>query len=587
VKRTIDVANLFQEVPVLHFHPEGKVSGLDGMKVLKSRKKRVITLDIGPFDAAETVLISRENRVYHSQQLRNLTPQRCTYGYDILVYVGNGLFCRNCSESELMGELAGRNVPISQREIGFLGTKFIAYLAIAHQQSHQQLRDHMALGGGYILHMDGTCEGDSPHLFTGMDGIAKIVLDNIKLPSEKAELIVPFLREIKRRYGEPIALVHDMGQGILSAVKTVFDGIPDFICHIHFLRDIGKDLLEADYSKIRTRLAKHKIRAVLRRKAKALEEEVNGNPEATSHLLQSLDKGHLESALLESMPELAAYAMVHWALDTSGQLDGYGFPFDCQHLIFHQQLRDLHSLVTQYDLSAISRKSANRRAFLSLWRPLTKIMEDQQLTRAALHMQQKVVWFKKLREALAMAIPGEKEALNDDGLYADMNSIEEKVTAFREEVMADETVSEKIEYQKMIKQVDRYWEKLFADPIVADTPNGEVVIQPQRTNNILERFFRDLKRGNRKKTGAMSLNRTIKSMLSDTPLVKNLDNPEYVRILLDGCSTLEQRFERIDHRLVLDRLRAEQEKAGKLNPDMKRIIRFPDLPGRMMALMAS
>ncbi|MGB5619869.1 MAG: hypothetical protein WBM78_23725, partial [Desulfobacterales bacterium] len=56
-------------------------------------------------------------------------------------------------------------------------------------------------------HIDGTCEGDSPHLFTGIDGIAQIVLDNIKLPSEKAELLIPFFRQIRQQYGDPIALL--------------------------------------------------------------------------------------------------------------------------------------------------------------------------------------------------------------------------------------------------------------------------------------------------------------------------------------------------------------------------------------------
>ena len=106
--------------------------------------------------------------------------------------------------------MARQNVFISQRQIGFLGRKFITYLAIAHQESRQQLKAAMALRGGYILHLDGTCEGDRQHLFTGIDGIAEIVLDNIKLPSEKAELIVQFLQKIKQQYGDPIPLVHDM-----------------------------------------------------------------------------------------------------------------------------------------------------------------------------------------------------------------------------------------------------------------------------------------------------------------------------------------------------------------------------------------
>jgi hypothetical protein len=50
-----------------------------------------------------------------------------------------------------------------------------------------------------------------------------------------------------------------MGVGILAAVKEVFDRVPDFICHFHFLRDLGKDLLEADYDAIRQRLRQHAL----------------------------------------------------------------------------------------------------------------------------------------------------------------------------------------------------------------------------------------------------------------------------------------------------------------------------------------
>jgi transposase-like protein len=81
-----------------------------------------------------------------------------------------------------------------------------------------------------------------------------------------AEFLIPFFRQLKQQYGNPVALVHDMGQGILSAVNTVFKGIPDFICHFHFLRDIGKDLFEKEHSTIRDRLKKHKIRSLLKPK---------------------------------------------------------------------------------------------------------------------------------------------------------------------------------------------------------------------------------------------------------------------------------------------------------------------------------
>ncbi|MDF1594214.1 MAG: transposase, partial [Desulfobacterales bacterium] len=124
------------------------------------------------------------------------------------------------------------------------------------------------------------------------------------------------------------------------------------------------------------------------------------------------------------------------------------------------------------------------------------------------------------------------------------------------------------------------------DPITVETSTGKIVIQPQRTNNILERFFRDLKRGHRKKSGAVSLNRTIRSILSDTPLVKNLDNPEYMKILLGDCHTIAQRFEKIDSAIVHERLKTEARKTERISPAMKKIVRFPDLPEKMLSLMA-
>jgi hypothetical protein len=573
---------MFQDKPTIYFYPQDNGCRQGDLKVLKSRKKTVVTLDIGPFCAKETILIdSSDGTVYHSQQLRSLTPYRCTYGYDVLVCVGYGLFVHSHSEQQIIEQLAHKNVSISQREIGFLGRKFIAYLAIAHQQSRQRLKQFMSVKGGYILHLDGTCEGNSPHLFTGMDGIAKIVLDNIKLPSEKAERLIPFLTNIKQQYGNPIALVHDMGQGILSAVKAVFKDIPDFICHFHFLRDIGKDLYGKEYAKIRTRLQKHKIRGLLRKKANALEKLIGDDTQAVSRLLEGIDKGRIDPSFLNDMPAISSYAMIHWVLDTSAQLEGYGFPFDCPHMIFYQRLKVLHGLVNTAGKLQFDKR------FFSLWRPLTKIIEDQQLKRAAVQMEKKVKVFKKLRKALSITVSESKKGLNDDGQEADIKSIAEKVKIFREEIMADEKLCQKKSYKKMIEQIDKYWDKLFADPITVDTPTGQITIQPQRTNNILERFFRDLKRRNRKKSGTISLNKTLKSILADTPLVKNLDNPEYMKIILGGSYTLEERFEKIDSYMVTKRLKMEQKKYERISPEMKKIVKHPDLPDKLALLLAA
>jgi hypothetical protein len=289
--------------------------------VLKTREKKVVTLDIGPFRAKEIVLHRPEDKVlYTSHELKALTPYRCTFGYDVIVYVGYALFVHCRSDQEITKALAERNISISDREISFLGKKFITYLAMAHREGRQRIRRAMAVRGGYILHLDGTCEGDSPHLCSGLDGMTEIVLDNVKLPSEKAELLIPFLRRIKQQYGEPLALVHDMGKGILLAVGEVFPWKPDFICHFHFLRDIGKDLLEEPYQRIRSRIQKLNTRSLLRQKAKALQKAMGPNGKAVQSLKAGINAGEMEISPSHRMPALVAFTMIHWAFDTSGQV---------------------------------------------------------------------------------------------------------------------------------------------------------------------------------------------------------------------------------------------------------------------------
>ena len=85
------------------------------LKVLKSREKKVITLDIGAFCARETVLHNSNGAIYHSQQLRVLTPHRATFGFAVLVYVGRALFIHCYSEQHIIDEPARRNVLISPR----------------------------------------------------------------------------------------------------------------------------------------------------------------------------------------------------------------------------------------------------------------------------------------------------------------------------------------------------------------------------------------------------------------------------------------------------------------------------------------
>ena len=549
------------------------------LKVLKTKGRGVVTLHIGRFNAQETIRIcDRCRRTYGSQELARLVPPGCNFGYDLLVHVGQALFLRHRRSQEISDELAAQNVRISPSEVEYLAKKFIVYLAMAHRQAAPAIQQAMHVNGGYILHLDATCDGKEPLLMSSLDSISEIVLGNVKLPSEKAETIIPFLEQIKRLFGEPIASVHDMGAGILRAIKKVFPDRPDFICHYHFLRDIGKDLLEQDYDTIRKRLSKHGIAGKLRTRARTLKQIIDDHPQLIEDFRSRIEHTSASDSSSELIPTISAYGLVLWTLDGKNQGDGYGFPFDRPHFVFAQRLLSVYRQLQEIKTLQLRGQWRDNRPLYKFSNELEVVFSDKVLQRALTQMEPKMRIFDELREAMRMAPLSGSQGLNGDGMDTDIETIEGHVRHFRQRLADDPEYAASQDYQKMIRQIDKYWKKLFADPIQVDTPEGKVAIQPQRTNNIMERFFRDLKTGYRRKTGHNGMSKTFQAMLADTPLAKNLQNESYMKILLDGKPNLDARFAEIDIASVRKQLDDSQKSPEKIPATIKKIIAKPRFP---------
>jgi hypothetical protein len=573
--------SLFAAPPIIMFRPKDDCCPDCGvqLKVLKTRTRQVVTLHIGQFRARELVLVCDKcRRTFASEELSHLVAPSCNFGYDVMVYVGKALFLRHRSAREICAELGAINIRISPSEVGALGKKFIIYLATAHRQCAKKIRQSMHSRGGYIFHLDATCEGSGTALMSGLDSITKIVLGNIKLPSEKTEAIVPFLREIKKLFGAPVALVHDMGPGILKAVAGVFGNTPDFICHYHFLRDIGNDLFSGEYDIIRKRLRKHGITSKLRRRAKILKQLIDDNPSLVGAFSSGVLDGKFKRPILDLAPTASAYSLIHYALDGKNQGNGYGFPFDRPHLVFAQRLCLVYEKLEQTKNIHLRGQWRDNKPLLKLSCELKPVFFDTVLQRAITAITSKIKTFDQLRDAMRIAPKSGTQGLNCDNTHTSIGAIEQSVVHFRRRLIANDKYSTTSDYHKMIAQIDKYRDKLFADPIIVDTPDGKVSIQPQRTNNIMERFFRDLKRGYRRKSGNKSMSKTLQTMLADTPLVKNLENPEYIQLLLGKKTKVEQLFAAIDAKTVRKQLLQAQMNPERIPAEIKKIIAMPGLP---------
>ena len=220
-----------------------------------------------------------------------------------------------------------------------------------------------------------------------------------------------------------------------------------------------------------------------------------------------------------------------------------------------------------------------------VYKKLNELAGDKRLNDLADSLEKKAEVFDKLREAMRIAARGGKRGLNDEGDEIDMESIEENVTEFRKWLVGQKR--QRTIYSGMITQLDKYWAKLFADPLPVATPDGLRYIYPQRTNNLLERFFRGVKQRGRKKSGLASLSKVLRSALADTPLVQNLNNSEYMAIILNGCSNLEERFAQIDAHLVQKEMENAKNNNEKLLPTVKNLTKDSDLIKKISALFSS
>jgi hypothetical protein len=572
----------FQKPPVIDFAPAlGRCQCGGQLKVYKSRQKPVVTLHLGEFISHERLMkCSCCPKRYESEQLAGLVPKRCKFGYDVMVHVGKALFVRHCSQGQVIDELALRNIGVSASEINYLGKKFIIYLSLAHHRSAQAIKDRMLPRGGYILHLDGTCDGKGPVLMSGLDSISEIVLGNIKLPSEKAEEIIPFLENIRKLFGIPIAMVHDMGRGILKAVAAVFPGTPDFICHFHFLRDIGKDLFGIEYDLIRNRLKVYGIRAILRRRARSLRQIMDNNPQAAYLLEIGISNGQSPALSPDTIAAIGCYSLIQWALRDVH--NGYGFPFDCPHLSFAERLFTVNQEIT--NICDHHREAI----FLKLKKELQPVIDDINLKSAMATMKTKLEKFSQLRQAMRIAPENSKQGLNFDGTDDDIGDIETRVRQFRIKITSDPTFSKNTNYVKLVAQIDKYWQKLFCDPITVNTPDGGTIrLRPQRTNNLLERFFRDFKRGHRKKTGNNSMGKMLQTILADTPLVKNLQNPSYLEVLLNGKPRLEEAFAQIDAQEARKSMTNMEQLNERIPKPIQNMITQPTFPVTLRNILLS
>jgi len=396
-----------------------------------------------------------------------------------------------------------------------------------------------ALNGGYPLHIDATSEHGKGGLFICLDGWRGWVLHAVKIASENADELRPCIEATIRRFGDPLAVVRDLSAAEAAAVDSLREkGIPDLICHYHFLGAIGKKLFDDPYAVLRNLLRQSQVRPQLRELLRTLRQHTTAEVYTGTY-------GH--GRLREDL-----FALLYWVLEGEGRKD-LPYPFSLAHLEFYQRCQTALQRAERW--LPLPRSHVERRILKQLAKVLARFEELPRLAWAVPKLERGWQALCELRDVLRLT---EAELPRGDLRYlptrefpelekARLDEIEKTTTAYREQLRKRVTDAKRSSSAGavILKYLDRYANHLFGHPVQRDE-DGKIIAVVERTNNLAEHYFGTDKQKLRRRLGRAHLGRDLEDQPAQAALASNLRHPDYVRVLCGSLEHLPAAFAEVD-----------------------------------------
>ena len=77
----------------------------------------------------------------------------------------------------------------------------------------------------------------------------------------------------------------------------------------------------------------------------------------------------------------------------------------------------------------------------------------------------------------------------------------------------------------------------------------------------------------------------LRTILAETPLVRNLQNPHYMKILLNGKNSIEEVFAEIHIETFREAFQDAQDAIEKIPAKLKSLIAMPDFPEKLVSMV--
>ena len=540
------------------------------MRVQKTVHRQGRTLAHGTFEAQETVHVctngcrwpSGRQVIGRAACLAEQLLPRSTVGYDVMTFIGVERFVHFRQREEIHALLQERHgLTLSTGEISRLARRFLDYLERLHEARAGALRRALEADGGWPLHIDATGEDGRGTLLVALAGWRGWALGAWKIPTENADAILPHLRAVVARFGAPCAIMRDLGPAMTRASIDLVEeqrlDIPILACHGHFLKDIGKDLLEPSHAHLRSLFRHLKTRPKLRTLARDLGKRLGDDIEQARLALVQWQLTEEQGYIIpEGCAGLAIVrALAQWVLDYPADGANQGFPFDRPYFDLYNRC-----MQTSRAVDAFLRKPPEDRKVLKALKNLHAVLQpavcDASLAQAARTLVRRATLFDELRSALRL-LPkpthgdGRPASKAKPNAIAELRDIKEAVGTLTESLRKrrpqrgpNEDLRQAIDI--ILRHLETHGDNLWGHDVMISEERSGAIRLVERTNNIIESFFHSIKHGERRRSGRKILTKDFEDLPAAAALARNLDHQDYVALLCGTLDNLPRAFAKLD-----------------------------------------
>jgi hypothetical protein len=494
-------------------------------------------------------------------------PDR-SIGYDVMVFVGEQRFLHHRQREEIQADLLKAGVSISTGEVSALTRCFASYFARLHRARSGLLKAVLEADGGWPLHVDATGEAGRGTLLVVMAGWRKWVLGAWKISTERADLVLPALRETVRRFGAPCATMRDMGKAMISALEDLGAELKrpmpmaSLVCHQHFVADVGTDLLQRAHDQLRDLFRRTKVRpqlrALVRDLGRRIGEDIKEARETVRRWQSLVDAGHRIDSGRDGLAVVRALAQ--WALDYKADSSGLDFPFDRPYLDLYNRCRKMLRAADAF----LENPPEDKEVLAALKRlhrylePVDSEVPFRQITR---HLHGRAGLLDEMRQVLRLtaSLPEDETSEDHEQMREQLHQWVASLQQRRPARGPAQDTREAIDI--IVEHFATHGSTLWGHAISLPDHAGGGIRLVSRTNCLLENFFGGFKHNERRRSGHKNLGHDLEHLPAEAALVQNLMDDSYVSILCGSRDQLAAAFAELD--------RDEREKKLQLQPEAK------------------